>query len=103
VIVALTVTDWNQTLGRGNLGDNFQRRNLVPFEFEKESKVNRAAGKISHQMARDDRLSLFLFARDWLACVFILGRGIRLPRFDCGPASVRVPLVLHDGIVSETL
>src|SRR2546427_9541975 len=66
-----------------SLWDDFQRRNLVPFEFEKESKVNGAAGKISNQMAGDDRLPVLLFARERLACVFILGRGIRLPLFDC--------------------
>src|SRR6267154_2929496 len=81
----------------------FQRRDLVAFKFEKESKVHRTAGKVSNQMAGDDRLPLLLFARNWLACVFILCRGIRLPLSDCGPAFVGVPLVLHDGIVSETL
>src|SRR3989442_15097150 len=86
-----------------SLWDDFQRRNLVPFEFEKESKVNGAAGKISNQMAGDDRLPVLRFARERLACVFILGRGIRLPLFDCGPAFVGVPLVLHDGIFSEAL
>src|SRR6266849_2752223 len=85
------------------LWDYFQRRNLVPLEFEKESKVNGAAGKISNQMAGDDLLPVLLFARERLACVFILGRGIRLPLFDCGPAFVGVPLVLHEGIFSETL
>src|SRR5947208_2320589 len=83
--------------------NDFQRRDLVAFKFEKESKVNRTAGKVSNQMAGDDRLPLLLFARNWLACVFILCRGIRLPFSDCGPAFVGVPLVLHDGIVSETL
>ena len=82
---------------------DFQRRNLVPFEFEEEPKVNGAAGKVSNQMAGDDRLPLLRFARNWLACVFILGRGIRLPLFDCGPAFMGVALVLHDGIFSETL
>src|SRR5438093_7376469 len=82
---------------------DFQRRNLVPFEFEKEPKVNGAAGKVSNQMASNNRLSVLLFARERLACVFILCRGIRLPLFDCGPASVGVPLVLHDGIFSQTL
>jgi hypothetical protein len=101
-IVAGREVEKVRSAGRPSWYD-FQRRNLVPFEFEKESKVNRAAGKLSHQMAGDDRLPLLLFARERLACVFILCRGIRLPRFDCGPATVRVPLVLHDGIVSETL
>src|SRR2546425_5378584 len=54
-------------------------------------------------MAGNDRLPVLLFARNRLACVFILCRGIRLPLFDCGPAFVGVPLVLHDGIFSETL
>ena len=73
---------------------DFQPRNLVPFEFEKEPKVNGAAGKVSNQMAGNNCLSVLLFARDRLACVFILCRGIRLPLFDCGPAFVSVPLVL---------
>ena len=81
--------------------DNFQRRNLVPSEFEKESKVNRAARKVSNQMAGDDRPPLPLFARERLAGVLILYTRIRLPRFDCAGASVRVALVLYDGVVSE--
>src|SRR6266404_4016394 len=81
--------------------NDFQRRDLVAFKLEKESKVNRASGKVPDQMAGDDRLSVLLFARQRLACVLILCRGIRLPRFDCGPAFVGVPLVLHDGIFSE--
>src|SRR5258708_12129501 len=85
------------------LWDDFQRRNPVPFQCEKEPKVNRAAGKVSNQMAGNNRLSVLLFARERLACVFILCRNIPLPLFDCGPAFVGVPLVLHDGIFSETL
>jgi hypothetical protein len=81
--------------------DDFQRRNLVPFELEKVSKVNGAAGKISNQVAGDDYLPVLLFARERLTGVLILCRGVRLPRFDCGPAFVVVPLVLHDGIFSE--
>ena len=45
------------------LRNNFQRRNLVAFKLEEEPKVNRAAGKVSHQMAGDNRLSVLLFAR----------------------------------------
>ena len=103
MIVALTVTDWNQTLGRGNLGDNFQRRNLVPFELEKESKVNGAAGKISNQVAGDNYYPVLLFARDRLAGVFVFGRSTRLPLLDRRSALVGVSLILHDGIFSETL
>jgi len=44
------------------LRENFQRRNLIPFELEKVSKVNRAAGKVSDQVAGDDRLPVFPFA-----------------------------------------
>ena len=80
---------------------DLQRRNLVPFEFEKESKVNRAAGKVSNQMAGDDCLSVPIFACQRLACVLIPGRHIRLPLFDSGPAFVSMPLILHDGIFSE--
>src|SRR5882672_4988584 len=82
---------------------DLQRSNLPTFECEEESKVSGAAGKVSNQMAGDDRLPLLLFARERLACVFILCRGIRLPLFDCGPAFVGVPLVRHDGIFSEAL
>ena len=103
VIVALTATDWNQTLCRGNLGDNFQRRNLVPFELEKESKVNGAAGKISNQVAGDNNYPVLLFARDRLAGVFVFGRSPCLPLLDRRPALVGVSLILHDGIFSETL
>src|SRR2546430_9492581 len=55
--------------------DDFQRRNLVAFEFEKESKVNWAAGKISNQMAGDSYYPVLPFARDRLAGVFVFGRG----------------------------
>src|SRR6185436_13982339 len=78
-------------------------RDLVAFKFEEESKVHRAAGKVSNQMAGDDRLPLLLFARNWLTCVFILCRGIRLPLFDCGPAFVGMPLVLHSGVFSKAV
>ena len=64
--------------------------NLVTLQPEKISQVNRTAGKVSNQMAGHDRLPVPLFARNWLACVFILCRGIRLPLFDCGPAFVSV-------------
>ena len=96
----------DQTLGRGNLGDNFQRRNLVPFELfelEKESKVNGAAGKISNQVAGDNYYPVLLFARDRLAGVFVFGRSTRLPLLDRRSAFVGVSLILHDGIFSETL
>src|SRR5437867_1841502 len=93
---------WSNRIDHPSWND-FQRRDLVAFKFEKESKVHRTAGKVSNQMAGDDRLPLLLFARDWLASVFILCRGNRLPLFDCGSAFVSVPLVLHDGIVRETL
>jgi hypothetical protein len=85
------------------LWDDFQRRNLGPFKLEKESKVNGATGKVSNQVARDDYLPVLLFAGDRLTGVLILCRGVRLPLFDCGPALVGLPLVLHDGILSETL
>src|SRR5262249_44610579 len=85
------------------LRHDFQRRDLVPFELEEESKVNGAAGKIANQVAGDDGLPVLLFARERLTGVLILCRGVRLPRFDCGSAFVSVPLVLHDGIFSETL
>jgi hypothetical protein len=91
------------TLGRGNLGDNFQRRNLVAFELEKESKVNGTAGKISNQVAGDNYYPVLLFARDRLAGVFVFGRSTRLPLLDRRSALVGVSLILHDGIFSETL
>jgi hypothetical protein len=40
--------------------DDFQRRDLVAFQFEEESKIYRAAGKVSSKPAGDDSLS-FLF------------------------------------------
>src|ERR1051326_8327447 len=83
--------------------NDLQRCNLVPFELEKISKVNGAAGKVSNQMAGNNRRSVLLFACERLACVFIFCRGIRLPLFDGSPAFVGVPLILHDGILSETL
>src|SRR6266478_4429402 len=46
----------------GLLGDDFQRRNLVPFGLEKESKVNGAAGEISNQVACDNYYPVLLFA-----------------------------------------
>ena len=85
------------------LRDDFQRLNLVPCEREEESKVNRTAGKVPNQMTGDDRLPVLLVARERLACVLILCRGIRLPGFDGGASTVSVALVLHDGIFSETL
>ena len=85
------------------LWDDFQRCDLVAFEFEVEPEINGAAGKVSNQMAGDDRLPVLLLARERLTCVFILCRGVRPPRFDCGPTFVSVPLVLYDGIVSEAL
>ena len=88
----------DQKLGRGNLGDNFQRRNLVPFELKKESKVNGAAGKISNQVVGDNYLPILLFARDRLVGVFVFGRSPRLPLLDRRSAVVGVSLILHDGI-----
>ena len=86
-----------------SLWDDFQRRNLVPFEFEKESKVNGAAGKISNEVAGDNYYPVLLFARDRLAGVFVFGRSTRLPLLDRRSALVGVSLILHDGIFSETL
>ena len=83
------------------LRNDFQRGNLFSFEFEKESKVNGAAGKIPNQMAGDDRPSVLLFTREGLGGVIILCRGIRLPCFDGSPASMGVALVFHNGILSE--
>lgn len=86
-----------------SLRDDFQRRNLVSFEFEEESKINGAAGKVSNQMAGDDRFPVLLFTRGGLARVFILCRGVGFPLFDCGPAFVGMPLVLHGGVFGEAL
>src|SRR5688572_1886135 len=83
--------------------NDLQRRNLVPFELEKVSKVNGAAGKVSNQVASHDYLLVLLFTDERLTGVLILCRGVRLPLFDCGPAFVSVPLVFHDGTFCETL
>ena len=83
--------------------DNFQRRDLISFQFEEVSKIYGAAGKVPGEPAGDDSLSVLLFARERLARVFILCRGICLPFFDRGRALVGVSLVLHDGIFNETL
>src|SRR5438270_209886 len=45
-------------------GDDFQRRDLVTFEFEKEPNVNRAAWEVAGDMAGDDELSALLLARE---------------------------------------
>src|ERR1051325_8003928 len=83
--------------------DDFQRHNLVPLELEKVSKINRAAGKISNQVAGEHCLPVLLFARERLTGVLIFFSYVAFPLLDRRPAFVRVPLVLHDGIFSETL
>src|SRR5205814_7295940 len=75
---------------------------LVAFELEEEPKINGTAGKVAGEPACDDRPSVRLFAREWLARVLILGRNIRLPFLDRRPALVGVPFVLHDGVLRET-
>jgi hypothetical protein len=52
--------------------NDFQRRDLVAFEFEEIPKVCRAPAKVPDQMAGDDRLSILLFAPEGFARVFIL-------------------------------
>jgi hypothetical protein len=66
--------------------DNFKRRDLVAFEFEEESKIDGTAGKVAGEPACDDRPPVRSSAREWLARVLILGRNIRLPLLDRGPA-----------------
>src|ERR1051326_4492336 len=51
--------------------NDFQRCDLVAFQLKKVSKVNRAAGKVSNQLAGDDRLSVLFLARQRLARVLI--------------------------------
>jgi peptidoglycan/LPS O-acetylase OafA/YrhL len=82
--------------------NDFQRCDLVAFESEEESEIHGAAGKVAGEPAGDDDLPVLLFARERLARVLVLGRGIRFPLFDRGPALVGVPLVFHDGRFCET-
>src|ERR1700719_2779270 len=87
-------------LSRRRSWDDFQRRDLVAFELEEETKVSGAAGEITGKPAGDDSLSILLFARERLAriCVF----SLCLPFLDGGQAVVGVALVLHDGVFSKT-
>src|SRR5882757_10862536 len=84
-------------------GDDFQRCDLFAFESEDEPKVHRAAGKIAGEPAGDDDLSVLLFAREGFARVLVLGRSLRLPLPDRGPAAVGVPFILHDAFYGEAL
>ena len=83
--------------------DDFQGRNLVTFQFEEESKVNGAPGKVSGESAGNDSFPVLLFTREWLARVFVLIRSIALPLLYCSAALVGLSLVLHDRIFSEAL
>jgi len=83
--------------------DDFQRQNLVAFQFEKISKINRAAGETSGESTGNDSFSVLLFPGKRLARVFILSRSIRLPLLDRGPAFIAVPFVLDDGVFRKTL
>src|ERR1043166_115016 len=90
-------------VGRPTLWDNLQRCDLVTVEFEKESKVDGAAGEIAGEAAGDDILAVLAPTRERFARVLILGRGFRLPLSDGVAALVDMPLILHDGVLGEAL
>src|SRR2546430_2143431 len=113
-IIVLTTYDGDEDIYRGMragaksyLLKDVRREEL--FQCIREVHAGRTflppavAGKVSNQMAGHDCLPVLPFARERLACVFMLCRGIRLPLFDGGLAFVGVSLVLHDCIFSETL
>jgi hypothetical protein len=82
--------------------DDFQRRDLFPFEFKEEPQVHWAAGKLSGKPTGYDRLAVPLLGCERLACVVVLGRSIGLPLLDGGAAAVRMTLVRDDPILRET-
>src|SRR5262245_61408816 len=88
---------------RFNSRDDFQRGNLVAFEFKEELQVNRTAGKVAGKAASDDESTDPFLASKRLAGVLVLGRGIFLPLLDRGTASVGAPFVLEDCVFRETL
>src|ERR1700674_1375912 len=81
--------------------DDFQRLDLVAFEPEEESKVDRATRKVSDKPTGNDGLSLFLIGRERLTCICVFCRSSGLPLLDGGQAVVGVAFVLHDGIFCE--
>src|ERR1700730_18348815 len=81
---------------------DFQRRDLVVFEYEEEPKVHGAAGEIAGEAAGEDGLSILLLGRERLTRVCVFRRTIGLPFLDRGQAVVGVTFVFHDGLFRET-
>ena len=54
-------------------------------------------------MAGYHRLTLLLIQGEGFARVLIFFHSVGLPLFDCGAASVGLPLILYDRIFAETL
>ena len=83
--------------------NDFQRRDFVAFQSEKEPKIHGAARKVAGESTGHNELPVLVFARKRFARVLVLGRGLRFPLLDRGLAVVGVSLIRHDGSFSKAL